>query len=179
MSQQDVSLRELSDPVLCQAGDRTILLTRPPCVTFRQAERRHRRCHTSTVLDAKVDAGSAPPAAVRQAVPTPTRRSERHASHVASPDVRPFAATGQPRCQHRRQSDFRRVTEAVSAAVLALLFGDILPFMFSHSWGNIPYQILRGHRSIIGSPQNVLDFTYIALFLNTGDRKSTVAENLG
>ena len=113
MSQQDVSSREVFDPVSCQAGDRTIFLTTP--------ERRHRQCFTSIVFDAEWTLAQYLPAAVRQAVPTPTRRSERHASRVANSDVRPFAATGQPRCQHYRQSDFRRVIEAVSAALLALL----------------------------------------------------------
>ena len=129
MSQQEVSLRELSDPVLCQATGRRILLTRLPCATFRQDKRRHRRRPTSTMLDAEVVAGSALPAAVRKAVPTPTRRSERHASRVANSDVRPFAATGQTRCQHRRQSDFCRAYRS-RLSRSAPLFGDISPFMF-------------------------------------------------
>jgi len=68
------------------------------------------------------------PAAVRQAVPMPTRSSERYASLVTNSDVRPFPATGQPRCQHRRQSDFRRAyrSRLSRSARSAPLFGDIL-----------------------------------------------------
>jgi len=86
----------------------------------------------STVLDAEVVAGSAPPAPVHEAVPTPTRRSERHASRVANSDVRPFGATGSPVADTAVSPTSAARTEAVSAALLAALrcLVTFYPFMF-------------------------------------------------
>jgi len=125
VSQQDVSLSKLSDPVLCQVGDRTILLTRPQCASFRQDERRHRRCCTSTELDAEVDAG-----------PVPSGRGP-----TGCPDAdETFRATRQPRCQLRRQTVCSNgpaplptppsVRLSAARPKPSPLFGDILPFMF-------------------------------------------------
>jgi len=53
------------------------------------------------------------------------RRTERYASRIAYSDARPIEATGQPRCQHRRQP-VRRDAEAVSAAPLRSAFGHLM-----------------------------------------------------
>jgi len=88
-----------------------------------------RRRRTSTVLDAEVFAGSAPPAAVRQAVPrrrdvtsdtsaaSPSRTSDRSAQRASPlPTLPSVRLPPRVRCRLSR------------SARSAPLFGDILPF---------------------------------------------------